>query len=357
MPKGVLGGIGDGRVRRKVTLREVAALAGVHVSTASRALDAAGGGRVGTETAARVRSAAAELGYSRDLLAAGLKRGVTKSVGVVIANLDNPYNARVTRGIARVLEADDFVPLVAESGESRERFERLLDHLVGRRVDAVITSAVHLDGSEVLTRLRDDEVPVVLASRGLPGTDYDSVLHDDVTGGSLAARHLASLGHLRLAQLVGPPDIDTFIRRAEGFSAAAAAAGREEIVATAPSSVTPTFIEGRRLMGALLDEPVRPTGVFAPSDVMAIGALDAIRERGLRCPEDVSVVGYNDVPMSRHISPPLTTIEVRSEEIGAEAARLALTAIDDPDARGRMVQLPARLIVRQSTGPVVVASK
>jgi LacI family transcriptional regulator len=352
MAKGVLTGLGEGRVRRKVTLREVAALAGVHVSTASRALDTAGAGRVGTETAERVRCAAAELGYSRDLLAEGLKRGVTKSVGVVIANLDNPYNARVIRGIARVLEADDFVPLVAESGDNRERFERLLDHLVGRRVDAVITSAVHLDGAEVLSRLRDDGVPVVLASRGLPGTDYDSVLHDDVTGGALAARHLASLGHRRLAQLVGPLDIDTFIRRAEGFSGAAAAAGCEEITASVPSSVTPTFIEGRRLMSALLDGPVRPTGVFAPSDVMAVGALDAIRERGLGCPEDISVVGYNDIPVSRHISPPLTTIEMPAEEMGAEAARLALTALADPSARGRIVQLPARLIVRESTGPV-----
>jgi LacI family transcriptional regulator len=124
-----------------------------HVSTASRALDTAGVGRVGAETAERVRCAAAELGYSRDLLAAGLKRGVTKSVGVVIANLDNPCNARVIRGIARVLEADDFVPLVAESGDNRERFERLLDHLVGRRVDAVITSAVHGRMAQLPARL------------------------------------------------------------------------------------------------------------------------------------------------------------------------------------------------------------
>jgi LacI family transcriptional regulator len=350
--KDVLIGPGDGRVRRKVTLREVAALAGVHVSTASRALDEAGGSRVGTATAERVRSAAAELGYSRDLLAAGLKRGVTKSVGVVIANLDNPFNARVIRGIARVLEADDFVPLVAETGDNRERFEGLLDHLVGRRVDAVITSAVHLDGGEILSRLRGDEIPVVLACRGLPGSDYDSVLHDDVTGGALAARHLASLGHRRLAQLVGPPDIDVFIRRAEGFSTAAAAAGCEEITASVPMSITPTFIEGRRLTNALLDSPAPPTGVFAPSDVMAVGALDAIRERGLRCPEDFSVVGYNDIPVSRHVSPPLTTIEMPAEEIGAEAARLALTAIDDPAAHGRMVQLPARLIIRSSTGPL-----
>ena len=147
---------------------------------------------------------AAELGYSRDLLASSLKRGVTKRVGVVVANLDNPYNARVIRGIARVLEADDFVPLVAETGESRERFERLLDHFGRRRVDALITSAVRLDGAEILARKLGDELPVVLAGRGLPDTDYDTVRHDDVVGGTLAAEHLASLGHRRVAQLAGP---------------------------------------------------------------------------------------------------------------------------------------------------------
>jgi LacI family transcriptional regulator len=349
--KGVLSGLGEGRARRQVTLRDVAAVAGVHVSTASRALDLAGECRVGAETAERVRSVAADLGYSRDLLAAGLKRGVTQSVGVVIANLDNPFNTGVIRGIARVLEADDFVPLVAETGDNRERFERLLDHLVGRRVDAVITSAVHLDGAEVLARLEEAGVPVVLAGRGLPGTDHNSVLHDDVTGGALAARHLASLGHRRLAQIAGPADIDTFIRRAEGFSDAAREAGVEEIEAPAPGSCTPTFIEGRRLMGALLDVPTPPTGVFAPSDVMAVGALDAIASRGLRCPEDVSVVGYNDIQVSRYVSPPLTTIEMPAEELGAVAARMALAAIEEPGQWGETVQLPARLIVRRSTGP------
>ena len=351
MAKVVVSGVGDGRLRRKVTLRDVAALAGVHVSTASRALDTASGGRVGTETAERVRSAAAELGYSRDLLAAGLKRGVTKSVGVVIASLDNPFNSLVIRGIARVLESEDFVPLVAETGDNRERFERLLEHLVGRRVDAVITSAVHLDGEEVLARLAGDDVPVVLAGRGLPGSEYDAVLHDDVAGGALAGAHLASFGHRRVAQLAGPDDIDTFIRRAESFSAAVREAGCEEVTPPAPGSYTPTFIEGRRLMAALLDLPNPPTGVFAPSDVMAVGALDAIASRGLRCPEDVSVVGYNDLPLSRFVSPPLTTVEVPAEELGAESARLALAAIEDPGTRARTIELPARLVVRRSTGP------
>jgi LacI family transcriptional regulator len=339
------------RAKRKVTLRDVAAAAGVHVSTASRALDTAGSSRIGTATTARVRTVAAELGYSRDLLASSLKRGVTQTVAVVVANLDNPYNARVIRGIARVLEADEFVPLVAETGESRARFERLLDHFGRRRVDALITSAVRLDGAEILARKVGDELPVVLAGRGLPDTDYNTVRHDDVAGGTLAAEHLASLGHRRVAQLTGPDDIDVFIRRAQAFSEVAATEGMEEVQPSAPGSVTPTFVEGRRLMSALLDSPLRPTGVFAPSDVMAVGALDAISSRGLRCPEDISIVGYNDLPLSRFVAPPLTTVEMPAEEIGAEAARMALQSITDRGTRGRLVILPARLIVRRSTGP------
>jgi LacI family transcriptional regulator len=337
----------------KVTLREVAARAGVHVSTASRALDG-GPSRIGPATAAKVRSAAAELGYSRDLLASGLKRGMTKSVGVVIANHDNPYSVGLIRGVTRVLEADDFVPLVAETGENRERFERLLRHLVGRRVDALITAAVHLDGAEVLGSLLGDEVPVVLAARGLPGCAYSAVLHDDVTGASIAAEHLLELGHRRVAQLPGPDDIDTFVRRAKGFSAAIAAGGGVEIVGRGPASITPTFEEGRRMMGGLLAGPVRPTGVFAPSDVMAVGALDAIAAAGLRCPEDISVVGYNNVRLSQFIAPPLTTIEMPAEELGAEAARMALAAIEDPATPRRVRVLPARLVVRRSTGPAPV---
>jgi LacI family transcriptional regulator len=341
---------GEGRARRSVTLRDVAELAGVHVSTASRALDE-GPSRIGSDTAQKVRSAAAELGYSRDLLASGLKRGRTKSVGVVIANHDNPYNVGVIRGITRVLEADDFVPLVAETGESRERFERLLRHLVGRRVDAVITAAVHLDGGEVLAPLLGDEVPVVLAGRGLPDNAYASVLHDDVTGASLVGEHLLGLGHQRVAQLIGPQDIKPFVGRAEGFSAAIAAGGGEEISGPGPASVTPAFEEGRRLMSGLLEVPRRPTAVFVPSDVMAVGALDAINAAGLRCPEDISVVGYNNVPMSQFVSPPLTTVEMPAEEVGAEAARMALAAIGDPGTPRRLVEMPARLIRRRSTGP------
>jgi LacI family transcriptional regulator len=214
----------------------------------------------------------------------------------------------------------------------------------------VITSAIHLDGREMLARLLGDEVPVVLAGRGLPGSDYNSVLHDDVSGGSLAAEHLVSLGHRRAAQLAGPADIDTFVARAKGFSATVAATDCEEIVGPGPDSVTPAFEEGRRLMRGLLDAPIRPTGVFAPSDVMAVGALDAIAAAGLRCPEDVSVVGYDDVRMSRYVSPPLTTIEMPAEELGAEAARMALATIADPGQPSRLVRLPARLVPRRSSG-------
>jgi LacI family transcriptional regulator len=341
---------GRDRPRRKVSLKDVADRAKVHVSTASRALDDSQSKRLSAATIRRVRAAAVELGYLPDLVASGLKRGTSKTVGVVVADLDNPYNAPLIRGIARELEQDDFVALVAETGESRERLERLLRHLMQRRVDAIITAATHLDDAELLDRVLGEQVPVVLAVRSLPGSSYAAVVHDDRTGGSLAAGHLIGLGHKSLAQLRGPADVDTFARRAEGFRRAVEVARRDDV--TIPdSAVAPTLEEGRRLMGLVLDTPSPPTAVFAPTDVMAVGALEAISGRGLRCPADISVVGYNDVPLSSHLSPPLTTIRLPSEDVGRTAGRMALELISDPGATAGVVQLPATLVERRSTGP------
>jgi LacI family transcriptional regulator len=339
------------RVRRKVSLKDVADRAKVHVSTASRALDDTRSRGLRAATIKRVRAAATELGYVPDLVASGLKRGTSKTVGVVVADLDNPYNAPLIRGIARELEQDNFVALVAETGESRERLERLLRHLMQRRVDAIITAATHLDDAEMLDRTVDDEVPVVLAVRSLPGSRYAAVVHDDRTGGALAAQHLIGLGHATLAQLRGPANVDTFVRRAEGFHHAVEVARRADVTIT-ESAVAPTLEEGRRLMGLVLNTPSPPTAVFAPTDVMAVGALEAISGRGLTCPDDISVIGYNDVPLSSHLSPPLTTIRLPSVDVGRAAARMALQLIADPDAPPEVVRLPATLVERRSTGPV-----
>lgn len=332
----------------KVTLREVAERAGVHVSTASRALDDSQTGRLSKSTIAKVRKAAEDLGYVRDLVATGLKRGRTHTVGVVVADLENPYNARLIRGVARTLEDHGMVSLVVETGEDRDRLERLLTHFMERRVDAIITAASHLGDDEVIDRVVAGRVPVILAVRGLRNGSYTMVVHDDRGGGALAAQHLIGLGHERLAQLHGPADIDTFVRRGEGFSEAVRRAGKLDL-SLEESARYPDLNEGRRLMNLLLDEEEVPTGVFAPTDVMAVGALEAIAGRGLVCPGDISVVGYNDVPLVGRLSPPLTTIRLPSEKVGIRAAECAAGLVENPGLEPVEIELPAELVDRKST--------
>lgn len=336
---------------RPTTLKDVADLAGVHVSTASRALDPRHSNRISAETLLRVHEAASRLGYIPDLVAAGLKRGTTMTVGVVLSDFEDPYNGALTRGISSVLEERGFIALFAETVESSERIARIVRHLVSRRVDAIITTAAHLGDTETLMDVTRSDLPLVLATRDLPGSGLPSVLHDDEHGGALAAAHLLELGHRHLAQIRGPMDIETFSRRGRGYAERIAAAGAVDLTTEHHASAV-TIEEGRRLMQILLAPGSQaPTGVFAHTDLMAIGALEALKEAGLRCPADVSIVGYDDVPLAAHLAPALTTVRIPGEELGREAGRLALELIDEPKAPARHLRVPATLVARESTAP------
>jgi LacI family transcriptional regulator, galactose operon repressor len=348
-PRSDLAGAGDGDQSRDiVTLRRVAEAAGVHVSTASRALDPAQAGRISADTVARVEAAAESLSYTPDLVASGLARRRTGTVAVIVSDFDNPYSGRVIRGVSGVLDEPGLVALVAETQEDRGRLERVLRHLISRRVDAIVTTAVHLHDGDLVEPTRRSGVPVVLAGRSLPGSAIPAVVSDDSHGASLAAGHLVDLGHEVVAQLHGPTDIDTFDRRGRGFRARVVESSARD--ASVPIHArAPTVAEGHRLMRATLNQDDPPTGVFAHNDLMAVGAIEALAAAGLSCPEDVSVVGFNDVPLAGQLSPALTTIRVAPEELGRSAGRIALELINDPGSRPHDLRLPALLITREST--------
>jgi LacI family transcriptional regulator len=336
--------------RGPVTLEDVAKVAGVHYSTVSRALDPAKAWRVGAATRLHVETVAREMGYRRHMGASGLKRGRTHTVGVIVADLGNPFIAPVLRGLANRLEEAGLMPLITETQDDPARLSRVLNHVIERRVDAVVVAAARLGNAPILMEVAHRKIPLLLVDRDVPQTGLPSCTHDHRQGGALAARHLLDLGHTRLAQLRGPSDVSSFADRGSGFSDAVGAGATE--IEVGQTAATPSLQEGYRLFRKLQDTGRDlPTAIFAHNDLMALGALDALAEAGMRCPGHVSVIGYDDVSHIDRVTPPLTTIRLHTRELGRLIGEMTVTAITSPDQPPVSLTLPPSLIVRESTAP------
>lgn len=340
------------------TLKDVAQRAGVHVATASRALNVEQSHLVSDATRAKVRNAADKLGYQTNAIAQSLRKGTTGALGVVVADLANPFIVSLLRGIEHESRSRDYMPLVAETHDDPSVLRRTVTRLLRNRVDAIILSAVQLGDEEFVNEV-ERQVPVVLSVRGFGsplGHDearHLEVLQDDYLGANVAVSHLTRLGHRRIAQLPGPEQISSFVGRARGFDAAITSHAEVVDVSTGAHALESTISEGRRLMAELLRLPEsrRPTAIFAHNDLMAVGAIDALREAGLSCPSDVSVVGYNDAPLIDHIDPPLTTVRLPGFELGRHAARMAFEALAGTGRPSARVMLGPEFIERKSTRP------
>ena len=332
----------------KATLNDVAKLAEVHPSTVSRALDPVRVHLVNEQTRRRVDEAVAELEYEVNSFAQSLRKNSSGMIGVVVADVANPFLPPVLRGIEQELRTQQRLLLIAETHDSSATLHGILDHFISRRVDALIVSAAH-QGDEDKLREVAQRTPVVLAVRGFAGDRLPTVRHDDVLGGQIAARHLVELGHRELAQLRGPMDVSSFSGRAAGYGSVLATTSARD-VSTGDMATAPTVQEGYRLASALLarDAPP-PTAIFAHNDLMAVGAVDALKEAGLRCPQDVSIVGYNDAPLTDHVDPPLTTIRFPGLEVGRRAARLAIALMSGEETAGDSRPLEPAIVVRAST--------
>ncbi len=332
----------------RVTLKDVADHVGVNVSTASRALSHDRNTLVSSETRRRVEEAARKLGYRGNLQASALRRGRTGIIGVIVADLNNPFIGPVLRGIANALGGRGLLPIMTENRDSSDELAQICDKMLAQRVDGLIITAGRYGDRTLLKRV-SSEVPTVLAVRQLPGSGIPAISHDDNAGGRLAAEHLLSLGHRYLAQLEGPEDIWSFEGRAIGFREAVERAGARYVDVQA-SVRLPTIDAGRQSAERFLRLPgERPTAIFAHNDSIAIGAIDTLKQAGLSCPEDVSIVGFNDVPLTDKISPPLTTVRLPGYDLGRLAAELVLTRIDGSDTGANTVMLTPELVVRQST--------
>jgi LacI family transcriptional regulator len=332
------------------TLRDVAEAAGVHAATASRALNPATRGLVNADTAKRVIRVAESLGYRPNPIARSLKTAKSGTIGLVIPDLTNPLFPPIVRGIEDVLEPAGYSGLIVNTDNDPHRERAQIDLLRSRQVEGLIVATAMLD-HPLLEQLHREGVPMVMVNRRPEGVDVPSITPDDATGVQLAVEHLASLGHERIAHLAGPVVTSTGVARARAFRGTV----RDLGLADDPSLAVPcdywTEEAGAAALRSLLDAGETFTAVFAGNDLIALGCYDVLAERGISCPGEVSIVGFNDMPFLDKLAPPLTTIAIPHQQIGAEAARLLLDAIADPDRAARSVLLPLSLVVRGSTAP------
>jgi LacI family transcriptional regulator len=337
-------------VVRPPTLRDVAVAAAVHVGTASRALNPGTRSRVSRSTAARVLKAAKELGYRPNPMARSLRTARTNTVGLVIPDLTNPLVPPMVRGVADVLAPAGYDAWIVNTDNDPDRERALIDSLRARQVDGLIVATARLEHAG-LAALHADRMPIVLANRVLAGGQISSVTADNATGSALAVDHLVALGHTRIAHVTGPEQTSTGLLRRRGYLQAMREHGMVEDPGLLANCAAWTETDGARAFGELLDRGVDVTAVVAGHDRVALGCYDVLAERGLSCPGDMSVIGFNDMPFMDKMQPPLTTLRVAHYEIGAEAARLLLTAFEEPERPPRSVLLTPTLVVRSSTAP------
>jgi LacI family transcriptional regulator len=334
------------------TLKELAALAGVHPSTVSRVVNGDPLQRVSAETRARIQALLDETNYQPDIVARSLRLKQTHMIAMVIPDVTNPLFAGIFLGVEDVAVAAGYTVILANTDGSRGRELHHLQQLEARKADGLILASASLRDPSVQW-LRERRICHVLANR-FSDEDDPFVGVDDAAGASMATHHLIELGHRRIAHLSGPRNVSTSVLRREGFRSALKDAGLR-----CPSElvVHAGFLEdtGRKAMERLLSLPEPPTAIFAVNDMTAIGAYGAVLERGLRIPEDVAIVGFNDVPLASRLDPGLSTVRVPVREIGSVAGRALLNQLGDDNYRPCRLILKPELIVRASTDPASVS--
>jgi DNA-binding LacI/PurR family transcriptional regulator len=289
-----------------------------------------------------VLKAVAELGYRPDPVARSLAERRTRTVGVVIDDLSNPWYVALLDGLRPVLHEHGLRPLLADGRTEPDAVQALSD----LRVDGlVLVGTPSTAVADQVTALGNQMPTVVAGTREPRLSTVDLIANDDYGGAQLATRHLLELGHRRIAHIVGEGEVGRL--RQAGYEAVIAEAG------LAPRCIPGDWTEtsGHRVATALLSSPDRPTAIFAANDLSAVGVLAAADDLGLRVPDDVSVVGYDDSWFARLHRLSLTTIDSHITEVGQVAGRALTARIDGDGGTAGIRLLFPELVVRSSTGP------
>jgi LacI family transcriptional regulator len=327
-----------------VTSHEVARRAGVSQPTVSRALRDQKG--VSMATRIRVREAARELGYVPSHTGRSLATRTTGRVGVVSAELNNPFYPALIEPLHDALAEHGFRMILAtDRGDAEVELEPLIDG----SLDGVVVTTVEA-GSTLPAELSRRGLPYVLLNRSLADVDADMCVADNVAGGAAVADLLVELGHTRIGAIFGPAVTSTGQERADGFGRRLAERGRP--LAARYRRQGPFHQDtGRNALRELMREQPPPTALFCGNDVVALGVCNGAYAAGLAIPGELTVIGYDDIPMAAWEVFGLTTMRVDLTVMAARAAALLTERIKDPMSPARRVVLPPTLVRRRTHGP------
>jgi LacI family transcriptional regulator len=351
---------------KRVTQVDVARLAGVSTATVSYVVNGLADGRVpiSEETRVRVLEAIEELGYEPDARAQALRLGVTHTVGLILPDIHNPHFWQTADGVEQELRRAGYHMLLSSADLDPDHGKDIFKELSRRRIDGLILMSAVIFQSEgaqqILTQLLKRRFPIVKIGEHQA---IDCVVSNYEAATREAMAHLLALQHRRIGLIYGVrspwvdfESVDLSVGSAGGldrlqpYQESLQAAGLPldpELVVTCGTTIE----EGYQAALQLLQLPVRPTALLAINDLLAIGALRAAGDLGLRVPADVSLIGYDDIPLASYLTPRLTTSSKDIIQVGQEAVKMLLARIQDPDQPQQKIEVQARFVIRESTGP------
>jgi len=305
---------------------------------------------VSDELTERVREAMDELDYQPNLLARGLRKKESTTLGVILPDITNSFFADIARAIEDTSFRHGFSVILCNTDDDVAKEITYTRALSEKQVDGIIFVAAGKSADQVRS-LQEQKLPVVVVDRAIEDISADTVAADHAKGGLLATRHLIDLGHKRIACIMGPSILEPAAQRMYGYRKAMQDAGlpvMDEWIVRSNFR----YDGGREAAIKLLSLPEPPTAIFASNDMMAIGAIGAAKGLGMMIPDDLSIVGFDDILLSAIFNPGLTTVTQPKYEIGVLATNMLLDRIENPQIPVRREVLDTDLVVRASTAPL-----
>ena len=328
-----------------VSLRDVAKAAKVSVGTVSNVLNRPE--VVAPETLARVQGTIKDLGFVPNGFARHLRSGHSRTLGLIVPDVANPFFTEVARGVEDAASKRDYAVFLCNSDESASKEDRYINVLIEQQVRGVLITPTDVK-SDRLDAMRDRGIAVALVDREIKGRKQCSVSVDDVHGGQLGIEYLTGLGHTNIAWVCGPDSIPQVADRGAGVAKAAKFAGAK--VETIRVSLMNTT-QGEEAAKKILALKTIPTAIFCANDLVALGVMRTLRENKFKIPEQVSVLGYDDIEFAASAAVPLSSISQPAYQMGVTAADLLLNECEEADTHEhQQIRFQPQLVERASTG-------